>query len=475
MELSEILKIDGELPRQRKIYALVLKLGVPAILAQLASVAMQYIDAAMVGSLGASASAAVGVVTSSTWIAFGLASAIAMGFSVQIAHAIGANDTTQAKEVFREGLAICCVLSCLLSLIGISLSPHLPSLLGAEPKIWYDASAYFFVCSCAIPFFQLRVFSANVLQCAGNTKIPSILNSLLCVFDIFFNYFLIFPTREVIIGNFSFSIFGAGLGVAGASIGTACSEVIISIAMFIVAFRVPDLHFDFSFSKFSKDILKTATKISGPMALESVVMNGAYIVITSIVAPLGAVSLAADIFGFTAESICYLVGVGISIAATTLVGQALGAHRKALARKFAWSAVKCGVLIVMLMAISMYFLAPAIFSWLTPDTAVQKLGVKILRIVLLSEPLFAASTIIVGALRGAKDTFIPSMFTLVGEWFVLIPLASFLVKDYGLVGVWTGICINFCIRGILFLLRLRSEKSWLKIEENRCEFQSTMV
>lgn len=467
MELSEILKSDGELPRQRKIYALVLKLGVPAILAQLASVAMQYIDAAMVGSLGASASAAVGVVTSSTWIAIGLSYAIAMGFSVQIAHAIGANDPDQTKKVFREGLIICFTISALLSFIGINLSPHLPSLMGAEKKIWHDASSYFFIYSCAIPAMQLRVFSANVLQCAGNTKIPSILNSLLCVFDIFFNYFLIFPTHEATIGNFSFTIFGANLGVAGAAIGTACSEVIISIAMFIVAFRMPNLHFDFSFSKFSKDILKTAAKISGPMALESVVMNGAYIVITSIVAPLGAVSLAADIFGFTTEQICYLPGFGIAIAATTLVGQALGANRKDLAQKFAWSAVKCGALIVTITAIALYFLAPFIFCLLTPDVAVRELSVKILRIELLSEPLFAASTVIVGALRGAKDTFIPSMITLSGEWFVLIPLALFLVKDYGLIGVWIGICANFCIRGILFLLRLRNEKSWLKIKENK--------
>ncbi len=98
----------------------------------------------MVGSLGAAASASIGVVTSSTWIAIGLSYAVAMGFSVQIAHAIGANDTDQAKKVFREGLIICCITACLLAFIGISLSPHLPSLMGAEPKIQHDASAYFF-------------------------------------------------------------------------------------------------------------------------------------------------------------------------------------------------------------------------------------------------------------------------------------------------------------------------------------------
>lgn len=465
MELSEILK-SKKSPSQKDIYSLVFKLGVPAILAQIVSVAMQYIDAAMVGSLGASASAAVGVVTSSTWIVIGFTYAVAMGFSVQIANAIGANDVDKAKDVFREGFIICCLTACLLSLIGTTLSPYLPSLLGAEPKIRHDASSYFFIYSCAIPAMLLRIFSVNVLQCAGNTKIPSILNTLLCLFDILFNYLLIFPTRTVEIGNVLIHIPGANLGVMGAAIGTACSEVIISITMFFVAFSMPNLHFDFSLSKFSKDILKTAAKISGPMALESVVMNAAYIILTTIVAPLGVVSLAADVFGFTTEQLCYIPGFGICIAATTLVGQAIGAKRKDLARKFAWSAVKCGVLIVTIVAIVMYYFAPTIFTWLTPDVAVRELGVKILRIELLSEPLFAASTVIVGALRGAKDTFIPSMFTLVGEWFILIPLALFLVKDFGLVGVWIGICANFCIRGIFFILRLRNEKHWLNVETN---------
>ena len=465
MELTEILKKDNELPQQREIYKLVLRLGIPAILAQLASVAMQYIDAAMVGTLGASASAAISVVTSSTWIAIGLVYAIAMGFSVQIAHAIGANDTEQAKKIFRDGMIVCCAISCLLSIFGIGLSSYLPSLLGAEPKIWHDASAYFFIYSCLIPAMQLRVYSGAVLQCAGDTKTPSILNSLLCFLDIFFNYFLIFPACNIDIGNFSLFVHRANLGVAGAALGTAFAEIIVALAMFFMAFRMPNFYFDFSFSKLSKNVLASAAKISGPMAFEAIALNGAYIVITSIVAPLGTISLAADIFGFTTEQICYLPGFGISIAATTLVGQALGANKKALARKFAWSALKCGVLIVTLMAAALFFVAPAIFALLTPDAAVQELGVKILRIYLLSEPLFAASTVIVGALRGAKDTFVPSMITLICEWFVLIPIALFLVTDYGLVGIWIAICTNFCMRGILFLLRLRNEKSWMKIRK----------
>lgn len=138
MELSEFLKITGDLPRQRQIYLLILRLGIPAILAYMASVAMQYIDTAMVGSLGATAPAAVGVVISSTWVAGGIIYSSAMGFSVQVAHAIGADDSKQAKKVFCEGLVTCLALSCVLSVVCMELSSYLPRILVAEQILWHD-------------------------------------------------------------------------------------------------------------------------------------------------------------------------------------------------------------------------------------------------------------------------------------------------------------------------------------------------
>ena len=462
MELADILKSNGELPCQRKIYALILRLAMPAILAQWASVAMQYIDAAMVGSLGASATAAVSVVFSSIWIVIGLCYAINTGFSVQIAHAIGADDLEQAKKIFREGLMICGGITVLFSIFCIYLSSSLPSLLGAEPKISEKASSYFFIYACFFPIMQVRLFSAAALQCIGDTKTPGMLNFLLCLLDVIFNYFMILPTHIFEIGTFSLRIPGAGLGVTGAALGTAFSEIIIATIMFLKAFNQPKLHFNFTIKAFSKSILKDAVKISSPLALESIALNGTYIFITSIIAPIGTIALAANIFGITTEQICSLPGIGISVAATTLIGQALGAHRKDLARKFAWATVKLGIAIAIMIGIVLYVFAPSIFACLTPDAATQELSVIILRIELFSEPLFAAALVIGGILRGAKDTFVASTVTLSCLWLVFIPLALLLVKNNGLVGIWIAFCVDFCVRGLLLLLRLRSEKSWMK-------------
>ena len=353
--LAETLVSDLNTLRSRQIYALVFRLCVPAIMMQMATFAMQYIDAAMVGSLGASASASVSVVFSSIWIAIGLGFAMTMGFSVQVAHAIGANDIAQAKRVFREGLLICCGFASLLSAFGIYLSPHLPALLGADPEIWRDASSYFFIYACFFPIMQLRLFSASVLQCAGDTKTPGILNSLLCLLDVIFNYFMIFPAHNMTIGSFSLHIPGANLGVTGAALGTAFSEIIIAAIMFTKAFKQPNLHFNFTLEKFSKNILKNAIKISYPIAIEAVALHGTFIFTTCLVAPLGTVALAANIFGVTVERICCFLGIGISIASTALVGQSLGARRKDLAHRFAWASVKSGILLETSVATALYF------------------------------------------------------------------------------------------------------------------------
>lgn len=462
MDLSEFLRRRDTVILRRQVYGLILRLGYPAILAQVATVAMQYIDAMMVGHLGASATAAIGVVVSSTWIAVGLIHAVAVGFSVQIAHAIGANDIAKATKIFREGGLICLLFSCVLAIICMLLSLHLPRWLGAEESLLESSSTYFFIYACSIPAVQLRVFSGAVLQCTGNTKIPGLLNTLLCLLDVVFNSLLIFPSRVITVGSLHVILPGADLGVAGAALGTALSEGLIAIAMFRAALRFPQLRFEISSWRPSKKVLKTASKISLPMAVESTAKDGAHVFLTGLVAPLGAIALASDTLAFTVEQLCYLPGLGMSIVATTLVGQALGAGRHDLARTFAWLTVQCGVLMVAAVSLFIYLFAPTIFAFFTTDAAVLKMGVSVLRIVLLAEPLISASIVTAGALRGAQDTLVPCTIIILCKWGIVLPLASFLVKKNGLVGVWTAMATEFCIRGVLFLIRLNHEKSWLK-------------
>ena len=177
--------------------ALVLRLSVPAILAEVSSTAMNYIDSAMVGSLGANATAAIGLVASTTWLFGGLCIAMVTGFSVQIAHLIGGGRRAEAQSVVRQGLMAALLWGALLSLAGVFISGGLPRWLGGAADVCPDSSRYFFIYACALPFVLLRQTAGGMLQCSGDMRTPSALNILLCTLDVVFNTLLIFPARTV--------------------------------------------------------------------------------------------------------------------------------------------------------------------------------------------------------------------------------------------------------------------------------------
>lgn len=451
---------DSLSPRQQVL--LVVKLSIPAILAELTSIAMQYIDAAMVGSMGAAASAAIGLVSSSSWLLGGLSISAATGFSVQVAHLAGAGKRDEARNVFRHSLLFGVVFGILLSVLGIFLSPGLPVWLGGKEEITSAASRYFLIFSCALPATQLRQLAGSMLQCSGDMKTPSMLNIIMCILDVMFNFLLIFPARQVLFCGAQIPVPGAGLGVAGAALGTALSEVVIAALMLWAACIKSDyLKLTQGIGKkWNAAYYKRAAKISLPIALEHVILCGAQVALTHITAPLGTVAIAANTLAVTAESLCYMPGYGVGTAATTLVGQSLGAGKKILAKRYAWLSVLLGVGIMSAMGILMFLFSPYMFSMLTPDEEVRSLGTQVLRIEAFAEPLYAAAIVAAGALRGAGDTLLPSVLNLISMWGVRITAAALLAPRLGLHGVWLAMCGELCVRGILFLVRLKRGK-WL--------------
>lgn len=465
MAQSVIINADRNLSLKQQI-KLVAALSVPAILAEISSIIMQYIDAAMVGSLGKNASAAIGLVTSTSWLLGGLCVSAAAGFSVQAAHFVGAQRSGEAKLVFRQSLIMALFFGLFLAVTGAVLSPFLPVWLGGDSEITADASSYFLIFSCALPAAQFRQLSGNMLQCSGDMKTPSILNTVMCLLDVVFNFLLIFPTRELSVHGTGFVMPGAGLGVTGAALGTALSEVVTAALMLRAAcVKSPHLRLECGCSlwKTKPRLLyyKTAAKISLPIALEHIVLCGAQIALTHIIAPLGTAAIAANNLAVTAESLCYMPGYGIGSAATTLVGQSMGAERRDLAKRFARLSVLSGITLMTITGVLMYILAPAAFTLLTTDEEVRILGTQVLRIEAFAEPLYAASIVAAGALRGAGDTRIPTLLNLISMWGVRITAASLLAPRFGLHGAWLAMCGELCVRGVLFLIRLGRGK-WLK-------------
>lgn len=442
----------------------VIALSIPAILAQISSIAMQYIDAAMVGSLGAQASASIGLVSTTTWLMNGFCISAATGYSVQAAHLIGAKKDAEAKNVFRQSLITALLVGLILMAIGVAISSRLPIWLGGEAEILQDASSYFFIYACALPAVQVRQLTGSMLQCSGNMRTPSMLNAMMCGFDVIFNWFLIFPPHHI--PGLGITLPGANMGVAGAALGTTLAEwVTASLMLYAACVRSPQLQLIRQKEQASwrptRDCSLTAARIALPMAFERTVLSGAQIASTKIVSPLGTISIAANSLAVTAESLCYMPGFGIATAATTLVGQSLGAKNKEQARQFGRLSVGLAVFLMSIMGVLMFFLAPFVFRLLTPDPEVQALGVKVLRIEAFAEPLYAVSIAAAGVMRGAGDTLVPSILNLVSMWGVRITAAALMAPHLGLTGVWIAMCGELCVRGILFLIRLLREK-WLE-------------
>lgn len=470
----------------------VIQLSIPAVLAQISSIIMQYIDASMVGSLGATATAAIGLVSSTTWLFGGLCASAATGFSVQVAQLIGAEREKDARDVLRHAILCTLVFGLIASAVGIGISSHLPVWLGGAEEIRGNASRYFLIYACALPAAQMRHTAGSALQCSGDMKVPSRLNIMMCGLDVVFNSFLIFPTRQISLAGILVTMPGAGMGVTGAALGTALAEAVTAVLMlYAVCFRSkrlrlagrrqlraaqmdlpggvsvedssPEIPATFCFQP---EYLHTALRLALPMAFEHTVMCGAHIAETRIVAPLGTVSVAANSLSVTAESLCYMPGSGIGTAATTLVGQSIGAGKPERAKRYANLAVMLGAAVMTCTGALMFLGAPLMFSMLTPDAAIRELGVRVLRIEAFAEPLFAVSIVTAGALRGAGDTLIPSMINLASMWGVRITAASLLAPRLGLVGVWIAMCGELCVRGLLFLVRLLRGK-WLETGHGR--------
>ena len=465
----------------------VIQLSIPAVLAQISSIIMQYIDAAMVGSLGATATAAIGLVSSTTWLFGGLCVSVATGFSVQVAQRIGGEQEKEARDVLRQAIVCTLLFGAIVSAVGIGISSQLPVWLGGAEEIRRDASRYFLIYACALPAAQMRHTAGSALQCSGDMKVPSRLNIMMCGLDVIFNSLLIFPTRQVSLFGISATVIGAGMGVTGAALGTALAEAVTAVLMlYAVCFRseklrlagpscwrkrgrrmrpqgelsatVPVMGEKF---QLQPKCLRTALRLALPMAFEHTIMCGAHIAETRIVAPLGTVAVAANSLAVTAESLCYMPGSGIGTAATTLVGQSIGAGKPERAKRYANLAVILGAAVMTCTGGLMFLGAPLMFSMLTPDAAIRELGVRVLRIEAFAEPLFAVSIVTTGALRGAGDTLIPSMINLASMWGVRITVASLLAPRIGLVGVWIAMCGELCVRGLMFLVRLLRGK-WLE-------------
>jgi len=338
--------------------------------------------------------------------------------------------------------------------------------MGGTGEVSHQSSVYFFIYGLAAPFFMTENLSSAMLKASGDMRHPSALSIITCMLDVVFNFLLIFPTREISIAGLTFTMPGAGMGVAGAALGTTLAFVVTALVLAYYAILHNPL---LSWTKHRERLswewghIVNALKISAPMALQYVLMNGAQIVNTMIVAPLGNIAIASNTLAVTAESLCYMPGYGIGDAASILVGQTYGAGRKELCRSFAFMTVGLGMVVMAAMGALMWVFAPEMISMLSPVESIRELGASVLRIEAFAEPFFSAAIVTYQVCVGAGDTLMPAVMSIGSMWGIRLTLAAVLAPRYGLKGVWVAMALELTFRGTIFLIRL-FRGGWLKLK-----------
>ena len=170
---------------------LVFLLSLPAILSNLVDIVMSYIDASMVGSLGAQASASIGLISTTIWLFGGFCGSVGAGFSVQVAHLYGAKKKKEANDVLRQAFTACVIIGVILFGIGYGISHQLPIWLGGGADIVDDSRKYFQIYTFALPIHMISVLVTSMLRCSGNMKTPSATYVAICILDVIFNFFFI--------------------------------------------------------------------------------------------------------------------------------------------------------------------------------------------------------------------------------------------------------------------------------------------
>lgn len=453
------------LDENRHIGRIVFYLAWPAIIEQLLITLVQYVDTAMVGSLGQNATAAVALTSSTNWLINGLCAAIAVGLSVPVGMSIGAKDFEKGKAVARQAVLIVLSLGALLTLLAQLLAPFIPVWLGADKAILADATAYFRIFSMAYLFNLAINVASSIIRCCGDTRTPLIFNMMTNVINVVLNFLLIFPSRTLSIFGKEIYMIGAGLGVKGAAIAsaiaTAFSGIMLMRALFskrsIIPISLKDKY------RFDKAIWKDMVRLGSPLALERATVSFGQIAITAMVTSLGTTSLAAHHLAITAESITYMPAFGISAAATTLVAQSLGANKKDLAVKYGKICIYSGAAFMSLMGVFLYFCSHFLVSIFSNEACVIALGGHILMIEAFSQPFFALNIVGSGALRGARDTRSPFLIGLIAMWGVRIPIAFVLINFFhtGVSGAWYAMVIGIMSAGLMTYIRFMRKK-WLK-------------
>ncbi len=453
---------------KRAMIALIFSLAWPTMLEQLMQTAVQYIDLAMVGSLGTDAAAAVGSTTTVNWLLGSTISALGVGFLAIIAKAIGASDTALVKRASAQTVLVTLVAGSFFTVLPLVLSPIVPTLMNVKPHLRSDAALYFFILYTPMIFRTASVIFGTALRASGDTKTPMRVGVLVNVVNVILNFFMIYDTRSIKIFGGEITVFGFGWGVIGAAVASAIAFAVGGILITVSLFRHPILSPNGESIKPDMSVLRPCLRVAIPNMLQRFCTSFGYVCFASMINSLGEVATAAHTFANTVESAFYIPGYGMQTAVATLAGNAYGAKDNVKMKQMTSLIIRIEILLMIVSGSLLFMFAPSLLGFFSNDSEVIRLGGTVLRMVALSEPFYGVSIIIEGMLLGVGRTVTPFKFNVIGMWGVRI-VGTFIVTNIfsqGLEAAWGCMIAHNLLVFVLYVIYY-SKGKWNPLETKK--------
>ena len=433
--------------------AVILSLAWPTMLEQLMQTAVQYIDTAMVGTLGTQATAAVGATSTVSWVIGSSTSALGIGFLSFIARAYGAGSREEAKRASAQAALVVLMIGTLFTVLCLSCAKLIPVWMQVDETIRPLTAQYFAILYSPMLFRTATTVFGMVLRAAGDTKTPMKVGVGVNIMNVVLNFLLIYPTRRIRILGLRIPMIGAGWGVVGAAVASAAAFAVGGIWITVVLWRHPAISPRGQTFKPDMEILRPCLKVALPNMLQRFGTSLGYVAFASMVNSIGEVATAAHTIANTVESAFYIPGYGMQTAAATLAGNAYGAGDNKRMRELGNMFLPIEVVLMIFSGGMLFIFAPALVDIFSDSQEVITLGSTVLRMVALSEPFYGVSIIVEGMMQGVGKTKIPFIFNIIGMWGVRI-IGTYICTQLlhmGLVSAWACMIAHNMLLFVLFL------------------------
>ena len=445
--------------------ATILALAWPTMLEQMMQTAVQYIDTAMVGTLGTQATAAVGATTTVNWLINSSISALGVGFLAFIAQAYGAGDKKAASKAVSQAVLVTLIVGSFFTALTLSLSGMIPVWMQVDVPIRDLASQYFFILYLPMLPRTATIIFGTALRAAGDTKTPMKVGILVNIVNVVLNFLLIYPTRTLNIFGCQFLMPGAGWGVTGAATASAIAFLLGGIQITVALWRHPMISPKGCSLKPDGEILKPCLKVAMPNMLQRFGTSLGYVAFAAMINSLGEVATAAHTIANTVESAFYIPGFGMQTAAATLAGNAYGAKDRQRMKDLTAMFIPIEIGLMILSGGLLFISARGLVDIFSDSADVILLGTTVLKMVALSEPFYGFSIIIEGMMLGTGNTRRPFAYNILGMWGVRI-VGTFICTQLlglGLVAAWGCMIAHNLLIFVLYLYSF-SSKTWNPLE-----------